>query len=205
MNAQHPIFTLGHSTHSIEAFLALVQRHAISAIGDVRSTPASRFNPQFNRVALTRSLKAVGVGYVFLGSELGARSDDPNCYVDGKVKYARLASAPAFAVAIERLKRGRMDQRIAIMCSERDPLDCHRTLLVARHLAEQGVEVLHILADGSVEPHAASMMRLRDLFNLAEADLLHNEEELLLAALTLQEDRIAYVADEALEPEQGTA
>ncbi len=98
-----------------------------------------------------------------------------------------------------------MDQRIAIMCSERDPLDCHRTLLVARHLAEQGVEVLHILADGSVEPHAASMMRLRDLFNLAEADLLHNEEELLLAALTLQEDRIAYVADEALEPEQGTA
>lgn len=205
MTAQHPIFTVGHSTHSIEDFLSLVDQHQITAIGDVRSTPASRFNPQFNRDALTRSLKTVGVGYVFLGRELGARSDDPSCYVDGKVKYDRLARSPAFVEAIERLMRGRTDQRIAIMCAERDPLDCHRTLLVARHLVERSVEVLHILGNGEIEPHVASMMRLRGFFNLAEADLLHSGEELLHAALKLQEDRIAYVANGLAGSEQGMA
>ena len=136
---------------------------------------------------------------------MGARSDDPSCYVDGKVKYDRLAMSAAFAGAIERLMRGRTDKRIVIMCAEREPLDCHRTLLVARHLADRGVEVLHILGDGALEPHFASMMRLRERFNLAEADLLHSEEELLHAALKLQEDRIAYVATAPAEFEGGTA
>lgn len=205
MTAKHPMFTVGHSTHSVEHFLSLVTQHQITAIGDVRSTPASRFNPQFNRNALTRSLKTLGVGYVFLGHELGARSSDPSCYVDGKVKYDRLARSPAFLEAIERLMRGRTDQRIAIMCAERDPLDCHRTLLVARRLAERGVEVLHILGNGEIEAHASSMMRLRRSFNLAEPDLFHSEQELLNAALKLQEDRIAYVANELTGPEQGMA
>jgi uncharacterized protein (DUF488 family) len=205
VTAQHPIFTVGHSTHSIGDFLSLLGRHHITAVGDVRSTPASRFNPQFNRDAVSRSLNAVGIAYVFLGRELGARSDDPSCYVDGKVKYDRLAATPAFEGAIKRLMRGRTDQRIAIMCAERDPLDCHRTVLVARHLAERGVEVLHILGDGAIEPHTASMMRLRDRFNLAEADLFHTGEELLVTALKLQEDRIAYVANGLPAPAEGTA
>jgi uncharacterized protein (DUF488 family) len=205
VTGRNPIFTFGHSTHSIENFLYLLDQNQITAIGDVRSTPASRFNPQFNRDALTRSLKTVGIGYVFLGRELGARSDDPSCYVDGKVRYDRLARSPAFVGAIERLMRGRADQRIAIMCAERDPLDCHRTLLVGRQLVERGAEVLHILGNGEIEPHAASMMRLRGLFNLAEADLLHSGEDLLQAALKLQEDRIAYVANGLAGSEEGTA
>lgn len=202
---QHPIFTVGHSTHSIEDFLSLLERHQITAVADVRSTPASRFNPQFNRDAVTRSLNAASIAYVFLGRELGARSDDPNCYVDGKVKYDRLAAAPEFQGAIDRLIRGRTDQRIAIMCAEREPLNCHRTVLVARHLAERGVEVLHILGDGAIEPHSDSMMRLRGVFNLAEADLFHSGEDLLLTALSLQEERIAYVANGLTGSEDGTA
>src|SRR5436190_16035592 len=92
----HPVFTIGHSTHTAEAFLALLRQHNIEAVGDVRSAPFSRFNPQFNREILERCLKENGIRYAFLGRELGARTDDRSCYEDGRVHYARLARTPLF-------------------------------------------------------------------------------------------------------------
>ncbi|PVG84037.1 hypothetical protein DDE18_05495 [Nocardioides gansuensis] len=189
------VFTIGHSTHEIETFLALLSTHRISAVADVRSTPASRFNPQFNRDALKSFLSKAGIAYVFLGKELGARSDDPSCYVDGKVQYDRLSQAPGYRAGIERLKSGSADHAIAIMCSEREPLDCHRTVLVSETLVAEGVNVVHILGDGTLESHDQTRRRLRELHGLAEDDLFHTEEELVAQALSRQEDRIAYVDD----------
>ncbi len=189
------IFTIGHSTHEIDTFLGLLSQHGISAVADVRSTPASRFNPQFNRDALKGSLARVDIAYAFLGTELGARSDDPSCYVNGKVQYDRLAQAPAYQTGIERLKTGRADHRVAILCSEREPLDCHRTVLVSESLLAAGVPVVHILGDGRLEPHEATRRRLRELHGLADDDLFHSADELLAQALSRQEDRIAYVND----------
>jgi uncharacterized protein (DUF488 family) len=155
--ARHPVLTIGHSTHPLETFVALLHRHRVAALADVRSAPYSRFNPQFNKDVLEKSLAVHGIRYVFLGHELGARSDDPSCYVNGRVQYARLASTDSFKSGIERVVRGANDFRLALMCAEKEPLECHRALLVARALAEIGIVVQHILPDGRLESHEAAM------------------------------------------------
>lgn len=197
--SQSPIrvLTIGHSTHTIEAFVALLKRHHVTALADVRSAPFSRFNPQFNKDDLERSLKAHGIKYVFLGRELGARSDDPACYEGGRVQYARLAATDLFRSGIERVVRGSEEHCIALMCAEKEPLECHRTLLVARALVEQGIHVFHVLSDGKLEAHADSMERLLDVTGLPHEDMFRSREELLSEALAKQEERIAYV-DEKL-------
>jgi uncharacterized protein (DUF488 family) len=190
------IFTIGHSTHSLDAFVALLKQHGVTALADVRSSPYSRFNPQFNREPLEKSLKDVGIAYVFLGHELGARSDDPSCYEDGQVKYARLARTELFRSGLGRVQKGAESHRIALMCAEKDPLDCHRTLLVGRALIEQGVGVAHILSDGSIENYDQAMTRLLRLTGTPESDMFASREELVARACAAQEEKIAYV-DEA--------
>lgn len=195
-----PVLTVGHSTHPIETFVALLQQHGVTALADVRSTPFSRFTPQFNQGALEKTLKAHGMKYVFLGRELGARSDDRSCYEHGRVQYARLAKTEVFLSGIERIMRGSKDQRIALMCAEKEPLECHRTLLVARALDRLGVPVEHILADGRIEAHGDSMIRLLDVAGFPREDLFRTREELIAQALARQVERVAYV-DESLAAE----
>ena len=129
-------------------------------VADVRSVPYSCRHPQFNRENLIDSLRAYGIAYVSLGKELGARSDDPECYEEGKVKYRLLAGSALFRGEIERSRNGAGLRNIALMCVEKDPLDCHRTILVARDLVREGSDVAHILADGRAKPHAVVMKRL---------------------------------------------
>lgn len=191
--------TVGHSTHDGETFVGLLRKHRVTAVADVRSTPFSRFTPHFNQRSLEHGLLRWGIKYVFLGKELGARSADVGCYVDGKVQYARLAATKEFTNGIERLLRGSSSERIAIMCSEGEPLDCHRTILVSRVLVEGGAMVDHIHSNGSIESHADAMMRLMGKFDLAQEDLFRTRDERLGEALKLQEERIAYV-DERLKP-----
>jgi uncharacterized protein (DUF488 family) len=193
----HPVFTIGHSTHTAEAFLALLRQHNIEAVGDVRSAPFSRFNPQFNREILERCLKENGIRYAFLGRELGARTDDRSCYEDGRVHYARLARTPLFQSGLDRVQQGAWRYRIALMCSEKEPLECHRTLLVSKELAEKGQTVQHIRADGTLETHEAAMERLLDLTGIPKQDLFCSHQELLARALAKQQRNIAYMDEEA--------
>ena len=191
------VLTVGHSNHSLEIFMALLQQHGVTALADVRSAPYSRFNPQFNRKALERSLEAVGIGYVFMGRALGGRPDDPSCYEDGRVRYDRLAETPLFREGLERIVDGAGRQRIALMCAEKEPLDCHRTILVGRSLAARGVAVAHILADGALELHDETMDRLLDSAGLPREDLLQSREQLIAEALAHRERRIAYAGKPA--------
>ena len=165
------VFTVGHSTHTQERFTELLRQHRITAVADVRSTPYSRHHPQFNRRELAGWLAEADIAYVFLGRELGGRSDDPSDYENGRVCYDRLQAKPAFGLGVERIVRGAMHQRIALVCSEKEPLDCHRSLLVARALADRGVSVNHILADGSLETHSQTMKRLLDMTGLKQPRL----------------------------------
>ena len=193
MNRQEGgVLTIGHSNHSLETFVALLQGHGVTALADVRSAPYSRFNPQFNRKALEGSLRGIGVEYVFLGRALGGRPDDRSCYEHGRVRYDRLARTPLYLDGIEQLIEGAGRERIALMCAEREPLDCHRTILVGRSLVERGTIVTHILADGSLEPHDETMDRLLDATGLAQEDLLQSREELIGEALAHREKRIAF-------------
>ncbi|WP_144259546.1 DUF488 family protein [Methylocystis sp. ATCC 49242] len=158
--------------------------------------------PQFNRAALGEYLKEHGIKYVFLGKELGARSDDPSCYVKGRVQYSRLAQRAEFHEGIERLKRGASTHRIALMCAEREPLECHRTLLVSRALESEAFDIKHIHANGKLEPHAEAMERLLDLVGLPREDLFRDKEDLLREALAVQESRVAYTNDDNAESEE---
>ena len=188
------IHTVGHSNHPIERFLALLQPHGITAVADVRSTPYSRFNPQYRREKLQAALAEVGIQYVFLGEELGARSQDPACYdPEGRVSYTRLAKTALFLKGIERLKAGMGTHRISLMCAEREPLECHRTILVSRELVREGVPVSHILGDGSLESHEHAMQRLAASLKLTDTDLFSNPADLIEQAYDLQAARIAYV------------
>ena len=190
------VFTIGHSTHALAAFIALLRGHRVSAVADVRSSPHSRFNPQFNRKPLAEVLVAEGIRYVYLGRELGGRSQDPGCYEDGRVRYDRVAATESFRRGLARVMDGAARHRIALMCAEKEPLDCHRTLLVARALDAQGVDVAHIHADGALESHRTAMDRLLDIQNLPrEGDLSGTRAELLDGAIARQAQRVAYADD----------
>jgi len=186
------IFSIGHSNHSINNFLSLLESAEINMVVDVRSAPFSKMFPQFNQETLKKSLNDNSIGYLFLGDQIGGRSNDPDDYIDGQVLYKALAQKEAFKTGIERLKEGSAKYRIALMCSEKEPLDCHRTLLVSEALATSDIPVGHIHADGTVESHENALVRLLTLHNLSSPDLFSDDKDRVQEAITLQEKKIAY-------------
>jgi uncharacterized protein (DUF488 family) len=203
ISAETPtVFSVGHSNHPIEKFLGLLSAHDITAIADVRSTPYSRFNPQYNQKSLAATLADKQIAYVFLGKELGARSEDASCYENGKVQYQRLAQTPLFKSGIERVLSGAARYRVALMCAEKEPLDCHRTLLVSRALQNGGASIVHILADGTAEPQAQTMQRLLKSLPVDKHDLFTDRAAQIEAACRLREQKIAYVKTQKQKKER---
>ena len=188
------LFTIGHSRHSFPQFLDLLKKFQISAVCDVRSTPYSRLHPHFNREHLLQELKCQDIAYVFLGKELGGRSSDSSCFdAEGRVQYDRIAEKDEFRQGLERVSEGAKIHRIALMCVEKDPLTCHRTILVCRHLRREGdLSILHILEDGQTESHEESEMRLLRLARMEQGDLFKSFQEQLEEAYDYQGRRIAY-------------
>jgi len=189
---KNDIYTIGHSNHELEYLMGLLAQHHISAVADVRSSPYSRINPQFNREGFANSLKKSGIEYVFLGKELGARTDDESCYDDDQVIFSRLAQTEPFERGLKRVIDGSHRYRLAMLCAEKDPLDCHRTILNAHVLTELGFSVKHILAGGKIETHEMSMERLMRDLDMAEDDLFSNHEDLLGDAIEFQSKKIGY-------------
>jgi uncharacterized protein (DUF488 family) len=187
------IYTIGHSTQPGEAFIGLLRRHGVTAVADVRTQPYSRRNPQFSRERLQAALKETGIRYVFLGRELGARTEDPACYVGDCVQFPLLAQTALFQSGIERVLEGAAAYRVALMCAEKEPLECHRTLLVARALAQRGAHIQHILIDGRLEPHEDTLARLVKQLRLPGGDdLFGSGDARIEEAYTRQSSRIAY-------------
>ncbi len=191
----HDLYTIGHSNHPVERFLELLEMHAIGAVGDVRSSPYSRFNPQFNRENLQQALKENHIAYVYLGQELGPRSEDPSCYRDGKVQYGRLARTELFRRGLERLRHGMQSFRIALMCAEKDPWTCHRMILICRELRSEPVHIRHILEDGSLENQADAERRLLLALRMPQLRFFESPEGLIQRAYETQAERIAHVRD----------
>lgn len=147
------LWTIGHSNHSPEDFVALLRGCSIEVVADVRSVPYSRYTPHFSQAALRSLLARAGLEYVFLGRELGGRPPERDLYDDdGHVLYGRLARTPRFGSGLDRLREFACPQRVTMMCSEEDPTECHRRLLVARALLERDptATVIHIRGDGSI-------------------------------------------------------
>lgn len=193
------IFTIGHSNHYIEKFIQLLKKHQVTAIADVRSSPYSRYLSHFNKAELEFYLKDAEISYVFLGKELGARPQDENCYVDGKAIYEKIAARKLFREGIKRVVKGSDKYNIALMCAEKDPIICHRAVLVCQHLRNYDLDINHIHPDSSLELHQKLEERLLDLngynkpkqLNLFEQS--QSKEEALKEAYINQGFKIAYV------------
>ncbi len=146
-----PIFTIGYGARSMEEFLEALQTHRISFLVDVRSAPYSRFKPEFSKDALAARLTTHSIRYLYLGHQLGGQPDDPTCYADGKVIYAAAAQRPAFLAGLARIEQAfRRQVRIALMCSEGKPEQCHRSKLIGQALASRAIPVAHITEDGAL-------------------------------------------------------
>lgn len=193
------VFTVGHSNHSLKGFMDLLTIHNIGAIGDVRSQPVSSYTPHFSREALTAALGQAGIAYVFLGDTLGGRSSNPACYKDGRLQYERLAQEPAFERGIDRVKSGMGRYRIALMCSEKNPLFCHRALLVGRRLQHDDIDVRHIQANGMLMSHTTLETQLLELCKLPEGDMFRDRWACVADAYQIQGSRVAHADDNMLE------
>jgi len=190
------LLTIGHSNRSLDHFLELLLEHQVSAIADVRFSPYSKYSPQFNKDVLESALRDANIDYVFLGRELGARRSEDSCYIDGHAKYDRIAQLPTFRRGLERVLQGVEHYRVALMCSESDPITCHRTILVCRELKRvcPDLEITHILGDGTGERQEMLEERLLNLHKL-QPELfgdLTSTSGLIEKAYDLQAEKIAY-------------
>ncbi|HZL26345.1 MAG TPA: DUF488 family protein [Acidobacteriaceae bacterium] len=148
-------FTIGHSSHQTEHFVALLRQHSIDVVVDTRSAPYSRFTPQFDREGLKETLTTAGLRYLWMGDVVGGRPREESCYDgEGRVLYSRVAELAEFKEAVARLERGAGEFRVALLCSEEDPAHCHRRLLISRVLMERGAAIAHIRGDGSIDTDA---------------------------------------------------
>jgi len=140
-----PIYTIGYGEREIEPFLEVLCRYQIQYLLDVRTSPYSRYKPEFSKAALQNTLEASGIHYLFMGDVLGGQPEDDACYTDGKVDYGKVTQSESYGEGIKRLhKASRQGQHVVLMCSEGKPENCHRSKLVGKTLTAEGVEVLHI-------------------------------------------------------------
>ncbi len=188
------LFSIGHSNIPAARFVALLRDLGVDAIADVRSTPFSRRFPWFSGKALAATLTQHGMAYLPYGAMLGGRPRDATLYRDGVADYEAMARQPAFQTGLDRLLADAARSRVCLMCAEREPLDCHRCLLVARALAERGLAIGHILHDGTVEPHAATQQRLLALAGASDDLFVTGQDERLAAAYRRRARKVAYRA-----------
>ena len=204
----YKLYSIGHSSQTQEEFLALLMQHGINCIVDVRSVPASKYTPQFNQETLKWFLKSHDIQYLHFGDEFGARRTD--CLDEhGQVNFERAVKTPSFQQGVIRLMTGlKKGYRIALMCSEADPLECHRFSMVSRYFYDQGVDVQHIMKDGILASHASLEKEMINQFlhsrkyHLPEIDLLfgsYSEEEQRKDAYRLKNKEIGYKPELQLE------
>ena len=195
------LLTIGHSNLAADQFLALLKAQAVTAIADVRSVPFSRRFPWFSNRALSERLQSKGLAYVMMGDTLGGRPANPSLYRDGVANYEAMAGTADFQAGLDRVIAEMKGHRLCLMCSEREPLDCHRCLLVARALMGRGCTIGHILGDGSVEPHSATEERLlAGLRPGAGADLFGDRESRLAEAYRRRARKIAARLSDRVRP-----
>src|SRR5260370_40673199 len=149
----HPLYTIGHSDCDPTRFVGARKSYAVDVVVDVRSSPYSRRNPQFNREAIQYALRNACIRYLFLGRELGARREEPECYVKGQARYDLIEKTNSFRLGLERLRTGLERFHIALLCAENDPITCHRMILLCKCLRSDNTQIRHIRPDGPYEPN----------------------------------------------------
>lgn len=193
------IFTVGHSTHDVETFIKLLEANSINCVVDVRSTPYSQFASQFNENEIKFELNKRGITYIYMGEEFGARRDDDNLYINGKLSFDRTTKSPLFKKGVTRINNGlEKGFTIALMCSEKRPAECHRCIMIGKSLSDNGYEVEHILEDSTtITQQAVDTVLVEEYFpNRDQISLFNHEnksyDKYVADAYALRENEIAY-------------
>ncbi len=197
MTDQSQMYTIGYSPHTLEGFVDLLRRFRVTALADVRSKPYSAYRPEFNHKNLKKILPEQGIDHIFLGRELGARYEDHSVYVQGRADYELIIRHELFKQGVQRLQQEAKQHTLVLMCAEKEPLQCHRTILISRHLKNE-VQIQHILADATVESHQDTEQRLLALYDLNRPELPgleHSRQARLDTAYLKQGRKIAWRAD----------
>lgn len=201
--AKNTVFTVGYSGYhqAVDRFVSDLKTYGINVVADVRTSPYSKFSPEFNREAIQAELKAAGLKYVFMGDELGARPSDRHCYVNGAVDYDRIVSAGFFQHGLDRVQMGvARGYVITLLCAEKDPIDCHRNVLVAHSLAKRGVDIKHLVQLAPMEPAVAEdredtesrLFEECDQGDSRQDDLFMSRDSLIEKVYKLRFKKIAY-------------
>lgn len=201
MNAKltRGLFTIGHSALPIDEFTGLLTNAGVKIVCDVRSSPFSRFAPQFNSQPLERKLAQAAISYKFLGKALGGRIDISSCYVNGRIDYSLVEKTGLFKNGVAELLRIAQDAPTAIMCSEKDPLNCHRYLLISKHLRSNNITISHILHSGKVEENSETESRLFRETKVQNADLFEDSSTLLEKAYRVQSEKVSFVSEDVIQ------
>ena len=189
---ENTIFTIGHSNLDIIEFIKLLSTNQIELVVDVRSAPYSKLYPHFNRNALEVSLMKNFIKYLFLCDSLGGRSNNVNDFSKGRIVYKKIAEKEEYKSSINKIILNSSKYKIALMCSEKEPLECHRTLLIARSIENQMVKVLHIQRDGQIESQIEAVQRLLKIWKLDTPNLFGDDVERIDEAFARQESKHAY-------------
>lgn len=196
MSGHRGVFSIGHSTLPYEQFLKLLREAGVDAVADVRTAPYSRHFPHFNQEELRAELKQDGVAYSFLGKELGGRPSDSQFFCEGVADYEKMATTDVFKSGIDRILFGAEKYRVALMCSEKHPLDCHRCLLVGRELLRRGIDVQHLIPEVVVTSQSGIEAELLEQAGHAADDLFAPREERLALAYRRRAKKVAFSISE---------
>lgn len=196
------IYTIGHSNYDCDYFMALLLKFKINTVVDVRSVPFSKYVPHFNKDNIKNLLNNYGIHHVYMGEELGIIKDNSSLLSkDGYLDYEKVKETVLFKNGIIRIRDGfSKGYTIAIMCTEKDPIDCHRSILIGRELHKEKYSIAHVLFDGSMETQIQLEGRLlnmyfpvkmqQDLFSIIEPN--KSEDEILNKAYKLRNIDIGY-------------
>ncbi|MCF8106655.1 MAG: DUF488 domain-containing protein [Desulfohalobiaceae bacterium] len=187
------IYTIGYSSYQLDTFVQILKKHGINTVADVRSSPYSAYRSDFNKVSLQKFLQKHDITYVFMGNQIGARWEDPEVYIDGVVDYDLISNSSTFQEGLDRIRAGSRKYVIALMCAEKDPITCHRTILISKNLRNDFF-IQHILEDGSIEKHKDLEKRLLRMHTSGQLKLpgLGTTRTSLDDAYKIQESKIAY-------------
>ena len=193
------LYTVGYTSFPSPEELAEVLRgYGIRALVDVRSTPYSAHYEQYNKENIRRVLSKAGISYGNMALAFGARQDNPAFYKNGRLDFETFARSDRFQRGKRRLEDG-IDNGYApvLMCAEKNPITCHRAILVARAFRDAGYHVIHILPDGETKTHEALEQELLDLYfpdrnQLSVFDKPMDEKERLRQAYEKQNDKIGF-------------
>ena len=191
------IYTIGHSNRKASELIQILHHYQTQLVADVRSEPYSKYSPQFNKETIKQVLINSGIKYLFLGKELGARPKDQNCYINGKVSFEKLRASDIFKQGVSRLLDEAKKNNIVLMCSEKEPINCHRSILISRVLEQEGVEVKHIISETEMLDNFCFEENLLKKFKIQETlfDTESSKNSNIDEAYEKQEKVISYQED----------